>query len=289
MGEKKPMGNLRIVIDDASDIPEDLVERHKITVMSLVVRFGDEVCDDGSMTIDEFWAKKARTGLHPQTSQPASGRYAAVFRELVETGNDVLCIAITSKHSGTYNSAWLAAQQFPGRVTVFDSLSISWGEGWLAVKAAEAAESGADLPEVLRRLERYRSSIRFPILLDTIEDVRRGGRADRVIPLVEKLLRVFSIKPLLTLVDGELKMLGTARSYEKGLSRMLDIMDEGAPYENLAVFHTRQPEAASAFADWLAERVHFPRERIRITEVGPALATHAGPRAMAAIGVPQGV
>ena len=279
---------LRIVVDNGCEMTPELVARYRITVVPLVVRFGDEVYADGELTLDQFWAK-ARDVAHPQTSQPASGTYEQVFRRLVEGGDDVLCIAITSKHSGTYNSAWLAAQQFPGRVTVFDSLFVSWGSGFLALKAAEAAEAGASVSEIVKRLEVYRSNIQFPILLNTIEDIRRGGRADRLIPMLEKVLRVFNIKPIITFVDGELKIVSTVRSYEKGLCRLLDLMSERAPYQELAVFHTRQPEAGLAFADRLAERLQFPRERIYVTEVGPVLATHAGALAMAAIGVPAGV
>jgi len=279
---------LRIVVDDGCDVPPDVVARYRMRVVPLVVRFGDVVFADGRLSLDDFWAR-ARNGSHPQTSQPASGTFQQVFRELVEAGDEVLCIVITSKHSGTFNSAWLAAQQFPGKVTVFDSLSITWGAGFLALKAAEAVESGAPLAEILRRLEAFRSNIQFPILLNTIEDIRRGGRADQLIPVVERLLQVFNIKPILTFVDGQLKILGTARSYERGLSRLLELMEARAPYQELALFHTRQPEAAQAFAERLVSCLGFPRERLYVSEVGPALATHAGPLAMGVIGVPAGI
>lgn len=279
---------LRIVADDGCEIPPELVARHRIKVVPLVVRFGEEVYDDGRLTLDEFWTK-ARTVAHPQTSQPASGTFQDTFRELVEAGDEVLCVTITSKHSGTYSSAWLAAQQFPGKVTVFDTLFVSWGSGWQAIMAAEEAEAGRPLPAIVQRLEVVRSNIQCPILLDTIEYIRRGGRADRLIPMLEKVLRVFNIKPIITFIDGELKIVSAARSYEKGLARLLDLLAAKAPYQKLAVFHTRQPEVALAFADRVADRVGCPRERIYVTEVGPVLATHAGPRAMAAIGVPEGI
>lgn len=279
---------LRVVVDDGCEVPPDLVARYRMKVVPLVVRFGNLVFDDGRLSLDEFWAR-GRNGTHPQTSQPASGTFQRVFQELVDAGDEVLCIVITSKHSGTFNSAWLAAQQFPGKVTVFDSLSVSWGSGFLALKAAQEAEAGRPLPEILKRLEAFRSHIQFPILLNTIEDIRRGGRADQLIPVVERLLQVFSIKPILTFVEGQLKILGTVRSYERGLNRLLELMAARAPYQDLALFHTRQPEAALAFADRLASHLRFPRERLYVSEVGPVLATHAGPHAMGVIGVPAGV
>ncbi len=279
---------LRIVVDDGTEVPAELAAKHRMVVVPLVVRFGQEVYADGQLSLDEFW-HKAQTVAHPETSQPPVGAFEKVFRQLVGQGDEVLCVTITSKHSGTFNSAWAAAQQFPGKVSVFDSLYVSWGSAFLALKAAEAAEGGEPLPAILRRLEVYRSNMQFPILLNTVEYIRRGGRADRLIPMLEQVLRVFDIKPIINFVDGELKILGTARSYERGLARLLDLMAVRAPYQDLAVFHTRQPEAALAFADRVAEHLSFPRERIYVTEVGPAIASHAGPKAMAPIGVPAGI
>ncbi len=279
---------LRIAADAGCEVPEHLVQQYRMKVVPLVVRFGDEVHDDGRLTIDEFWSK-ARTIAHPQTSQPSVGTFEQAFREIVEAGDDVLCITITSKHSGTFNSAWLAAQQFPGKVTVYDSLAVSWGSGFLALKAAEMAAAGEPLAGIISRLDTFRSNMQFPILLNTIEYIRRGGRADHLIPMVERVLRVFSIKPILTFVDGHLKILCTARSYERGMNRMLELVTPRAPYQELALFHTRQPEVAAAFADRLAAHVSYPRERIFVTEVGAVLATHAGPQALGIIGVPEGI
>ncbi len=259
-----------------------------MVVVPLVVRFGDEVHADGKITLDEFWAK-ARTVAHPQTSQPSPATFEKAFRSVLDAGDDVLCVTITSKHSGTYNSAWLAAQQFPGRVAVFDTLAVSWGSAWLAIKGAEMALAGEPAPAVVKRLEIIRANMQFPILLNTIEYIRKGGRADRLIPMLEKVLKVFDIKPILTFVDGELKIIGTVRSYERGLTRIMDLMAEKGPYQNLSVFHTRQPEAGLAFADRLARHISYPREQILVTEVGPVIASHAGPLAMAAIGVPAGI
>jgi DegV family protein with EDD domain len=278
---------LRLVVDDGCEVPAEWVARYGITVVPLVVRFGDEVHEKGELAIDEFWTK-ARTVAHPSTSQPASGLFQQVFQALTAQGDDVLCITITSKHSGTYNSAWLAAQAFPGRVTVFDSLSVSWGSGFLVLCAARAIEAGMALQQILAKLTSWQRNIQFPILLNTIEDIRRGGRADRLIPLFERVLRVFDIKPVITFIDGELKILGTVRSYERGLARLLELMKARAPYQELSVFHTRQPDVALTFADRLAQHVQFPRERIGVSEVGPVLATHAGARAVAGMGVPAG-
>ncbi len=279
---------LRIVVDDGCEVPAEFVARHHMVVVPLVVRFGDEVHDDGTMTLDEFW-HKAVTVAHPQTSQPSVGTFERAFRPLVEGGDEVLCIAITSKHSGTYNSAWAAAQSFPGKVTVFDSLYVCWGSAWLAIKAAEMADAGEPLEKIVKRLEVLRANMQFPILLNTIEWIRKGGRADRVIPMLEKVLRVFDIKPIITFIDGELKIVSTVRSYERGMARIADLMAAKGPYQDLAVFHTRQPDVVMALADRLADRLNFPREQIQISEVGPVIASHAGPRAVAGIGVPAGL
>ncbi len=134
----------------------------------------------------------------------------------------------------------------------------------------------------MTQLESIRTRTHLYIALDTIEYLRRGGRADQIIPVLERVVRVLNIKPILEIVDGQLKLLGAARSREKGLERIQQEIVNRAPAEMLIVVHTRQAQAASVFARALAERIHFPPEQVMLTETGAVLSSHAGPGVIAA-------
>jgi DegV family protein with EDD domain len=266
---------VRIVTDSSCDLPRRLMERFKIAVVPLVVRFGAEVYDDGKLSADEFW-QKATGQNKPQTSQPPAWAFEDLFERLVAQGRQVLCLTVTSKHSGTFNSALLAAQRFGDKVNVFDSLSCSLGHGIQVLAAAQAAWEGRTMPEILERLENLRERVRMTIVLDTLENLRRGGRADGFIPIVDRMTRVLNIKPVINMVDGQLRLLGPARSFQGGLRRVLNLVEEMGSLEYLAVVHTRSQEKAEEMANWLAERLGFPRERIWVRETGAVLASHAG-------------
>jgi DegV family protein with EDD domain len=266
---------VRIVTDSSCDLPRRLMERFKIAVVPLVVRFGAEVYDDGKLSADEFW-QKATEQNKPQTSQPPAWAFEDLFERLVAQGRHVLCLTVTSKHSGTFNSALLAAQRFGDKVNVFDSLSCSLGHGIQVLAAAQAAWEGRTMPEILERLENLRERVRMTIVLDTLENLRRGGRADGFIPIVDRMTRVLNIKPVINMVDGQLRLLGPARSFQGGLRRVLNLVEEMGSLEYLAVVHTRSQEKAEEMANWLAERLGFPRERIWVRETGAVLASHAG-------------
>jgi DegV family protein with EDD domain len=266
---------VRIVTDSSCDLPRRLMERFKIAVVPLVVRFGAEVYDDGKLSADEFW-QKATGQNKPQTSQPPVWAFEDLFERLVAQGRQVLCLTVTSKHSGTFNSALLAAQRFGDKVNVFDSLSCSLGHGIQVLAAAQAAWEGRTMPEILERLENLRERVRMTIVLDTLENLRRGGRADGFIPIVDRMTRVLNIKPVINMVDGQLRLLGPARSFQGGLRRVLNLVEEMGSLEYLAVVHTRSQEKAEEMANWLAERLGFPRERIWVRETGAVLASHAG-------------
>jgi DegV family protein with EDD domain len=195
-------------------------------------------------------------------------------------------VTITAKHSGTFNAARLAAERVGEGITVFDSWSLSLGLGIQALAAAQAARVGRPLGEVLDLLEDLRVRIRLTILLDTLENIRRGGRADAFIVVAGRMTRALNIKVIVNFVEGQLRLLGAARSFERGLRRMLNLVEEVGPLEHLAVVHTRKPEAAEKMAGRLAERIHFPKERIWVRETGAALATHAGPGVIGVLAVP---
>jgi DegV family protein with EDD domain len=278
--------SIGIVTDSSCDLPRRLVERFKIAVVPLIVRFGTEIYKDGELSVEEFW-KKAAGPHHPQTSQPSVGAFEEAFERLVAQGKRVLCLTVTGKHSGTFNAARLAAQRFGEAVKVFDSFSLSLGLGIQTSVAAQAAQAGRSMQEVLALLEDIRARMRLAIVLDTLENLRRGGRADGFIAIAERMTRALNIKLVINVVDGQLRLLGAARSFRGGLKRVLSLVEGLGPLEHLAVVHTRRQELAEEMADRLAERIGFLRERIWVRETGAVLSCHAGAGVIGVLAVPQ--
>jgi DegV family protein with EDD domain len=277
---------VRIVTDSSCDLPRRVVERFKIAVAPLTVHFGSAVYEDGELSAEEFW-QKAAGPHHPRTSQPSVGKFEQLFEGLVAQGKQVLCLTITSKHSGTFNAAHLAAQRFGQAVEVFDSLSLSLGLGLQALAAARAAQAGRSMHEILALLEDVRARMRLMIVLDTLENLRRGGRADGFIAAVDRMTRALNIKIIIDVVEGQLRLLGAARSFQRGLRRVLNLVEGLGPPEDLAVVHTRRQETAEEVADRLAERTGFSRERIWVRETGPVLSCHAGVGVIGVLTVPM--
>jgi len=278
---------IRIVTDSGGDLPIHLRQELDIEVVPLALTFGQEVYRDGDLTVDEFWAKAAGPH-HPQTSQPPVGAYEEVFERLVALGKQVLCVALTSKHSGTFNSAHLAAQRFGEAVAVFDSLSLSLGEGVQALAAAEAARAGRSMSEILALLEGLRARMRLLIVLDTLENLRRGGRAAAFMAVADRMARALNIKVIINMEEGQLRLSGAARSFKSALTRVLGMVEQMGPLDHLAVVHTRNLPTAQQVAEELAQRIGFPRERIWLRETEGVLAVHAGPGVIGVMAVPSG-
>jgi DegV family protein with EDD domain len=267
---------ISIVTDSSCDLAKSEIDSLGVTVLPLSVAFGPEVFYDGDLPHDEYW-EKTKGPFWPKSSQPSVGAFEEAFARLVDEGSHVLCLTITSHHSGTYSSAWAAAQRFGDKVTVVDSLSVSAGLAWQIVAAVEAAQQGKDLEDIVSITRDMSRRTLLLALLDTIENVRRGGRVAKLMPVLGRLMHVFDIKLLLNMVDGELSLVATSRSYDSGLNRIQDEVTALLPVEKIAVLHTRVVEKAAAFADVLADMTGFPREEIPILELGPAISTHAGP------------
>ena len=280
------MSKIAIVTDTGADLTQEQQAEYGIQVVPLTVTFGTESFQDTDLSLDQFWSR-VKAGGHPATSQPPTGLYEQVFRRLVEAGHQVLCLCITSKHSGTFNSAWAAAQTInggdaPGQVTVFDTLSLSLAQAYQAITAARMAREGAALADILKRLESIRARTHFALALDTIESLRRGGRANQIIPVLERVVKVLSIKPLLEIRDGQLKLLGAARSRDKSHRQIIDELAKHSPVEMVVICHTRSADVAPGFAAALAGRLGVPVESVLIAETGAILSSHAGPGVMAA-------
>ena len=280
----------KVVTDSTCDLAPEVLEELGIVVVPLVVRIGYEEFLETDLSADEFWAKveaARRQGLFPQTSQPSPGAFENVFASLVDGGDVAVCATVTSKQSGTFNSASVAARRFGEAVGVFDSWSCSLGLGFMVMAAARAAHEGASLSEVLALLEQMRERTEIFLVMDTIEYLRMGGRANAIIPILSKLMQFLQVKPIIRFVEGEIKLIGQARTFPAALKRAEQLMEGLRPFERLAVAHTRRPADAQVWAEHLGESMGF-QGQIPLAEIGPTLSCHAGPRLMAGLLVQRG-
>ena len=275
------MSPIRVVTDTGADFKPEDAKKAGVELVPLIVNFGDETFYDRVLDVDEFW-ERAQT-VQPKSSQPSVGAFEEAFAPIVEGGDEVLCVTITGKLSGTYNSAWTAAQRFGDKVTVIDSLNLSWGQRFQVEAAQEAVNEGKSVAEIKEIVADVLDRTRVFILLDTLDYLERGGRAAKLIAIVKKVVRFFNIKPILTIKEGELGLLGTANSFKRGMLRIYREIDAVAPCSRVAVLHTHNPEVAKDFAASVAKRAGIAVEDIPIDEIGAAVSTHGGPGLVAAM------
>ena len=278
---------IKVVTDSSADLCAELAQELDITIIPLVVTCGAQTYLDSALPREEFW-RLAKGPVPCTTSQPPMGSFQEAFQRLVDRGHRVLCATITGRHSGTFNTAWSAAQLFGDRVTVVDSLSLSRGLAWQVITAARLGLQGIAMDKIVEKLRAIQKRTHLLIQLDTLEALRRGGRAAKLMPIVDRIVQALNIKPILNIRDGELSLLGAARSYEKGVERIKKEIAHLGPLEYLAVMHTRREALAQQVADELAHLTQFARERIAVVEAGVVLACHAGEGVIAAVGVQVG-
>ena len=276
------MNSVRIVADSGCDLSPALAEEYKITIIPVFVRFGEEMIPSDHLTNDEFWQRAERSGEPPGTSSPAPGTFLHAFQKLVDAGHDVVCLTLPGKHSGTFNAAWLAAEEFGDRVRVVDTGSFSLGMGLQVLEAARQALAGRSADFVQRTAESLRSRTSIIFVLDTLEWVRRGGRLDLIIPVIDRVARTLRVKPILEMSDGEFRLVGVTRSTHSALQRFEEELRSRLPVEAVAAAYTRGCEAASELASRMAVLLGRQEDEIMIAEAGPAFAAHAGPKAMGA-------
>ena len=210
------MNPVRIIVDSTADFSPALKER--VDCVPLTIHFGSEDYIDG-VTIDHqtFYEKLTASAVLPTTSQAAPFAFAEAYEKAVERGEDVVVITISSLLSGTYQSAVIAAEDFPGRVHVVDSRSVALGSAVLADYALQLADQGLDAAAIAEKLTEERENVHLIALLDTLEYLKRGGRISKTVALAGGLL---SIKPAISLDGGEVKLIGTARGARQGTALM---------------------------------------------------------------------
>jgi DegV family protein with EDD domain len=263
-----------IVTDSTADIPAPLLAGSGITVVPLNVHFGDEVFRDRLDLDDAAFFKRLKSSpTLPTTSQPSVGAFEEAYRPLLASGHEIISVHLSGKLSGTVSSAQTAAAGLaPQYVSVVDSQAISMALGFLALMAAEMAQHGHLRETITAALQTLIPCTRLVAALDTLTYVQRGGRIGRAQALLGSILNV---KPLVTLLDGEVEPLGRARSRRQAVDRMIDVLLRAGTLRRLAVLHGDASEDARLLRDRLA--AHYPGLDIPVAQIGPVVATHAGP------------
>lgn len=272
--------NVRIVTDSTADIPADIAQKLNITVVPIYILFGTQSYRDGLDINHETFYKRLLGGEQPTTSQPTPQDFIQAY-EQVCPGADAICsLHISSNLSGTCNSALQAqnAKPWPCTVNVIDTRLLSISHGIIAIRAAKMAKEGKGLEEISRAVESMMKRVRLLVLFDTLKYLERGGRIGKAKALMGSVL---SVKPLLTMRDGEFIPVGQVRNRKKGIQKLVDFATGAGEIEEMCILHSTTPEEATALAEQLDPV--FPQEKTLVSQLGAGLAPHGGPGVLAIV------
>ncbi|MBT8215597.1 MAG: DegV family protein, partial [Acidimicrobiia bacterium] len=260
-----------IVTDSSADLSPAVAEEHKIEIVPLTIRFGDEeFVDRQDLSAEGFWERLSRSDTLPSTAAPSVGAFGAAYQRLADTGADgVVAVTISQDLSGTFQSASLAAEDAPLPVRVIDSRTASIPLGLTAIAAADASRLGASLDDVEQAVARAHPDLLAT--LDTLEYLQKGGRIGAAQAFFGGLLNV---KPLITFTDGAVAAAGRVRTRRKALAALLDWISEQETMTRLGVVHGNAPD----IDDFLYQvRERAPEIEPLVALAGPVIGTHAGP------------
>lgn len=270
---------VKIVTDSLSDITGDLIQELGVTVVPLTVLFGHEqFLDRVTITTDEFYTRLINDSVWPTTTQPSPAAFAEVYKELAKDTNEILVITVSSKLSGTYQSAIGAKAMVDGecRIEVVDSEKVAMSLGLIVIAAARKAKEGASLDELVEFTKKAINRTHFIVYFDTLAYLAKGGRIGKAKELMGSVL---SIKQILTIKEGEMAPLARKRSLTAGMDYLYSYVTGCPSVEELAVEHTTTPDEADRLTDRL--NATFKDKRIFRSTVSPVLGVYGGPGAIA--------
>jgi len=272
--------SVKIIVDSTADLLPHI--RSRLEVVPLTVHFGDtEYLDGVTITHREFYEKLIETDVLPSTSQPTPAAFADVFEKVAAQGDSAVVLTISAKLSGTFQSATIAAQDYEN-IYVVDGGTAAIGGGILAERALQLLDSGLDAPAIARQLAREREDICVVALLDTLEYLKRGGRISKTVAFAGGLL---NIKPVISLADGELQMLGKARGSRQGNNLLVSQIEKAGGVD----FSRPLLLGYTGLSDLLLQKYmedsraiwETGTQRLQTTMIGSVIGTHAGPGAIA--------
>lgn len=264
-----------VVTDSASNLPADLVERHDIHVVPMILKFGErELLDGVDLDQKDFYRALVDEQVPVSTSAPSVGDFTEHFERALARADAAVCITVASFVSVAHDAAVQAARAFDGRVLVVDSRSASLGEGMPVLEAARAAQQGASLDEVAARAADIASRTSFVATINTFEFLRRSGRVNAVLAYAATTL---DLKPVFAFRGGKLEQLGRPRTRARAIERLLTEVRAAAAGEplHLGVAHADCADEAEALAATL--RAEVPHAELFVSAFTPLMGAHTGP------------
>ena len=273
--------SIKIVLDSTTDLVPELAEKFK--VVPLTVNFGEEEFIDGvTITKEEFYEKLIESDVVPTTSQASPEAFKRAFEKIAADGDEIICITVASKFSGTYQSACIAAEEFPGKIRVIDSKTVAIGTAILAEYAESLVEKGFSSEEIEKAVTEKRDDIIIVALIDTLEYLKKGGRLSKAAAFAGGLL---NIKPVISVEDGEINILGKARGSKQGNNFLIKEIEKagGVDFKMpvLLGYTGHDPYMLEKYVEDSRFLWKGNVENLRRTCVGSVIGTHVGPGAVA--------
>lgn len=271
------MSKIAIVTDSTACIPDDLVQEYQIRVAPQVLIWGEETYEDGiDIQPTEFYNRLSNASQMPSTSQATIASFKEIYTELYKDGYDIISILISSKLSGTVDSALQAKEFVPdARVEIIDSYTTAMAMGYQVLAAARARDKGMSYEECVSLAKTAASHVGVVFAVDTLEFLHRGGRIGGASRFLGTAL---NIKPILEVVGGKVEAIERVRTRKKSLLRVLELIENrigGREPVRLATLHAKAPDEAKELLEMAKQR--FNAIEVTFTEVTPVIGTHAGP------------
>ncbi|MFY9134186.1 MAG: DegV family protein [Bacillota bacterium] len=283
------MPKIAVVTDSTADLPANVYEENDIKVVPLHVHFGDETYREGiDLSSEEFYSRLASCKFMPRTSQPAPHEFETVYRQLMDESDSIVSIHMSSKLSGTYQSATIAANAIGSdNIHVIDSNFVSAGTGLLALEAVRLSKLNVAVKDIVDRIEAIKTRLRLFFTVDTFEYMVKNGRIGKATAFLGTLL---SIRPIMAIAGGEVEPIEKLRgSRDRALMRLAEVVADSMPKDRLlrgAVIHAVEPERGEALKQTLEEMLDF--ENLLICTLGSGIVSHSGPGTIGVVLYPVG-
>ncbi len=270
---------IHLVTDSTCDLPEVLLEKYNIHIIPLNVHFGDVTyLDKKELSSNEFYHKLSKSEVHPSTSQPSPYDFVKCYEEIYQQGDTIISIHLSSKLSGTIQSANIAKEMLPDYdIRIVDSELASLAMGSIVLEVAKWIQAEWHVDDILEAFSLLKKRVTPYFLVDTLEYLQKGGRIGKAQALVGSLL---DIKPILTIANGEVEPFDKVRNKKKALNKIMDIFKEkiGSHPEGIALMYSGADFQVDEIIETLKEQ--FNCDDIVVSQFGPVIGVHIGPGAI---------